>query len=153
MARDNATFTIDDREWQAYYRKFTPKEIDKLLTKASRAGATAAAKVVKARAPIGTSDRPSQYYRKTRAGHGSFRATVRAKQMRKRGLNAQTVGHVIAPMGKFAFTRAWLEAGTRPHGGHPGTAGKHWFRSAADAGSGVANTATARILETYARDR
>ena len=159
MANQGGTFTIDDREWQRYVSRFSPVEIDRIMLKASRAGAAAAAKVIKAQAPIGTSDRPSQFYRANSGKHGSFRASVKARKIRQRGTNARTIGHIVAPMGAFGFTRAWVEAGTKAHGyrtrggQHPGSPGRHWFRSAADAGTAVADTATTRILETYARDR
>lgn len=154
-----STFTIDDREWQRYVRKFSPREIDKMLAKASAAGARAAAKVIKAQAPVGTSDRPSQFYRQNGLRHGAFKKSVKAARIRARRANAGTVGHVIGPMGKTGFTRAWVEGGTKPHGyrsrrgRHPGSPGRHWFESASRAGSGVAATATRRFLDEYGRDR
>lgn len=154
---DNATFKIDDREWQRYVRKFGPRELDKLLAKASGAGARAAAKTIKADAPVGTSA-PSQFYRANGLGHGTFKRSIKAARIRKVGVQARTVGHVIGPMGKLGFTRAWVEGGTKAHGyktragRHPGARGKHWFEAASRAGSAVATTATQRILDTYAKD-
>ena len=155
-APSGGTFTIDDRQWQAYVRKFTPKEIDKLMTRATAIGSRAAAKVIKPQAPIGTSNRPSQFYRANGGGHGSFRASVRAKKIRPRGNNARTIGYVIGPMGKFGFTRAWAEYGTKPHGyrsrpgRHPGAKARPWFGAAASAGEAAATSATQRILDKYA---
>lgn len=135
MARAT-TVRLDDHELRAFLNLYDGPDIDKVLQKAALAGAKAAERIVRPAVPIGTSRRPSQYYRRQGLGHGTFARTVKARRIRKRGDQRTTIGYVIGPAGKNAFTRAWIAGGTRPHlirrgrGGriqHPGEKANRWF--------------------------
>lgn len=153
------TFRYDDHELQAFLAKYDKADLEKLLQKAAAAGARAAAPIIQSAAPVGTSPRPSGFYRRQGAGHGSFRGSIKARRIRRRGLNTGTIGFVVGPAGKFGFTRHWIAGGTRPHlirrgrGGrisHPGQRPNRWAdRVLANAGN-VANARTEQILRQYA---
>ncbi len=142
-----ATFTIDDRQQKAFMRRYTPRELDKVKTKAAAAGARAGAKVMKAAAPVGTSERPGPYYRANNLGHGTLKASVKAVKIRASAVNL--IGYRVGPQGKLGFTRAWVEGGTRPHGGHPGQRAQRWFDQADAAGLAASEQATRTIIERY----
>ncbi len=144
-----ATFRIDDRQTQAFMRRYTPREIDKVLQLAAAAGARAGAKVERAHAPIGKSKRESQFYRRQHAGHGEFARSVKATKVRQRGIQARTIAYVVGPQGKFGFTRAWIEGGTKPHKGHPGQAANPWFERGLPAALKAAETATRTVIDKY----
>lgn len=152
-----ASFRIDDHEWQAFIRRYSPREIDRIMQLAAAAGARAGAKVLKASAPVGRSSRPSQFYRREGGGHGQFKASVRAGRIRKRGVQARTIGYVVGPMGKFGFTRSWIAGGVRPHGyktrpgKHPGASPNPWFERAQSPAERAAEEASRRVIEKYAR--
>jgi len=149
---------IDRRAEVAYLARFTPDEVDKIVAQAAGYGGRAAAKVLAPQAPIGTAKRLSQYYRRMGLGHGTFRRSVRAAKIRGRGsaLRGQlgkTVGYVIGPIGKNAYTRAWIELGTRPHGGHPGEGPNPWVEQAASDALSVARDASDAVLALYGEAR
>lgn len=146
-----ATFIIDKRQQDAFMRRYTPREVDKVLTKAAAAGARAGVKVIKAAAPVGTSERPSQYYRTNALPHGTLKASVKATKIRAAAVN--TIGYRVGPQGKLGFTRAWVEGGTKPHmignRQHPGQRANPWFERADDAGLAAAESATRTVIERY----
>lgn len=130
---------------------YSASAVEHVLKEAARVGGRDAAKVMRAVAPIGTSQRLSQYYRKLGLQHGTFRKSVKAAAIRGRGsmisgLQGRTVGMVIGPIGKNAFTRSWIEEGTRR--GMPAT---HWVAHVAAAALSVARGASEAVLELYAR--
>lgn len=146
-----ATFRVDDREQRAFMRRYTPTEIDKVITTAAAAGARAGAKVLKRAAPIGTSRYPSQFYRRMGLGHGAFRNSVGARKVRQRGVNKRTIAYEVGPLRPMGFTRSWIAGGTRPHGGHPGQRANPWFDRADDGSKEAAEVATRRVIEAKAR--
>ena len=115
-------------------RAYTPQQVNRVLKQSAKYGGAAAAKVMKAKAPVGTSSRLSQYYRKMGLKHGTLRRSVRAAAIRKRG-----IGAVIGPMGSKAFTRHWVEARM------------HWTASLASTALSVAHRASDAVLTAYAR--
>ena len=142
---------IDRHEEEKMLRGYSGAAVDHILTQAAKVGAVGAAQVMKAEAPIGTSERLSQYYRRMGLGHGTFRKSVRAAPIRGRGsmisgLQGKTVGQVIGPMGRNAFTRAWIEEGTAR--GMPAT---HWVERVAHAALSVAREASDAVLALYVR--
>ena len=123
-----------------------------ILQQASTTGAREAAKVLREAAPIGVSERLSQYYRRMGLQHGAFKRSVRAAPIRGRGsaitgLQRRTVGSVIGPLGKNAFTRAWIELGTRR-----GEKANPWVERTAAAAFAVARAASDAVLALYARE-
>lgn len=144
------TFTIDREAEKRMLRGYSSEAVTFILKQAAKAGGKAAAAVVKAEAPIGTSTRLSQYYRKMGLAHGTFRHSVRAAEIRGRGsmikgLQGNTVGQVIGPIGKNAFTRAWIELGTVHQKARP------WIEPLAAAALSVARSASEAVLDLYAR--
>ena len=155
-----ATLVIDDRQQRALLAKFTQQKVDKVLQSAARAGANAMADVVRGAAPVGVSRRPSQFYRRQGLGHGTFLGSIKARRIRKRGLNSQTIGFVVGPAGKFGFTRHWITGGTRPHlirrgrGGriqHPGSKGNPFIERVAAEASRAAVAKSEAILTRHAK--
>lgn len=135
--------------------RFKPAAVDRALEDAAKAGATAAVKVLRPRAPVGTSQHPSLYYRRNGLSHGTFRKSVRAAKIRGRrsalaGLQGRTIGYVIGPLGKNAFTRYWIEAGTHGPGRHR-VAARPWIEGAASSTFSVARSASEAKLTAYAR--
>src|SRR5678815_4214935 len=121
MSRSSGiTVRLDRHEELKMLRGYTPEAVDRILTESAKKGAQQAKEVMRDHAPVGTSDRPSQYYRRQGLPHGTFRASVKASKIRS------TIGYVIGPQGKNAFTRGWLEWGTRR-----GMRGTHWVASTA----------------------
>lgn len=110
-----STFTFDDREMQKLIAHYEPEKIAKILQSAARAGAKAAEPIIAGAAPTGKSLRPSQFYRREGLSHGAFAATVKARRIRKKGIQAKTIGFVIGPAGRNAFTRPWIALGTKAH--------------------------------------
>ena len=142
--------SVDRRELDRFLARYTPSEITKIMKIAATNGGKEGAKVMRSAAPIGTAKRLSQYYRKMGLGHGTFRKSVRAAAIRGRGtaikgLQARTIGVVIGPMGKNAFTRAWIELGTRQARANP------WVEREAAAALSVARDASESVLELYGR--
>lgn len=135
-------------------RRFRPGDVDSALTFAATRGGQAAAKVLRNVAPVGTSGRRSQFYRRNGLGHGTFRKSVKSSKIRGRtgGLNVQgrTVGVVIGPQGRNGFTRAWLELGTSGPGRHR-QAGTNWVEHAAPIAFAVAQRESEASLGAYAR--
>lgn len=162
-----ASFTVDDRELQAFLKRYTQREVEIVLTKAGSAGARAALPIVRAAVPIGTSKRVGQYYRKMNLTHGTLRASVRSRKIRRRGVQSETIGWVIGPMGKDVasrrgFIRVWVAGGTRPHlirrgrGGriqHPGQAANHWAYGPLESASEAAAMKAEAKLRQYAEGR
>ena len=145
------TAIIDRKAEMAMLRGYSSSAVDYILKEAARVGAKGALAVMRDAAPIGTSSRLSQYYRKMGLGHGTFRKSVRAAPIRGRGsaisgLQGRTVGQVIGPMGKNAFTRAWIEFGTRR-----GERADPWVERIASAAFTVAREASESVLALYAR--
>lgn len=131
-------------------RGYREAEVIGILKEAAKLGAQAAAKVLKPKAPIGTAERLSQYYRRLGLQHGTFRRTIRAAAIRGRGsaiqgLQGRTIGWVIGPMGKNAFTRHWIEYGTRHARSNP------WVERSATEALSVARGASDAVLSAYAR--
>ena len=132
-------------------RRYGNAEIDRILKESAKLGANAAAKVLRAAAPIGKSQRPSQYYRRNGLGHGTFRKSVKAAIIRGRGsmiagLQGRTIGYVIGPMGSKGFTRNWIEHGTRR-----GMPANPWVERESTAALSVAQRASESVLEAYIR--
>ncbi len=144
-----ATFRIDDHQTQAFMRRYTPREIDKIMQLAAAAGGRAGAKVARQQAPVGGSKREGQFYRRQHADHGAFARSVKASKVRQRGIQARTIAYIVGPQGKFGFTRAWIEGGTKPHGGHPGQAANPWFERTMPAALKAADTATRTVIDKY----
>ena len=88
--------------------------VDHILREAAKVGGQDGAKVMRGAAPIGTSEREGQYYRRQGLGHGTFRKSVRAAAIRGRGsaikgLQAKTVGVVM----RYAFRGRWWRGTAR----------------------------------------
>lgn len=154
-----STFRYDDHELQAFLKHYTKPELEKILQKAAAAGARAAAPVLVASAPVGRTKRQSQFYRRQGAGHGMFRASIKARRIRRRGIQKGVIGFVVGPAGKFGFTRHWIAGGTRPHlirrgrGGrirHPGQTPDRWADGPLEAAGNVANARSEQILRQFA---
>lgn len=144
------TSRVDRRAELAKLRHYSADAVDHILREAAKVGANGAKVVIKAEAPIGTSTRLSQYYRAHGLGHGTLRASVRAAPIRGRGsmikgLQARTVGYVIGPIGKNAFTRYWVEMGTRHQ------PGQHWLAHILSAAVSVARSGSGAVLDLYQR--
>jgi hypothetical protein len=143
------TATLDRREEEKMLARYHGSEVEFILKEAAKAGGKAGAQVLKPNAPIGTSQRLSQYYRRMGLQHGTFRRSVRAAMIRGRGsaikgLQGKTVGYVIGPIGKNAFTRAWIEQGTRTARANP------WVEQSASASLSAAHDASDAVLTLYA---
>lgn len=141
--------SIDRRAETRFLARYHPAAVDHILGEAARVGAVGAARVMRGYAPVGTSDRQGQYYRRMGLGHGTFKKSVKAAKIRGRGslirgLQGRTIGYVIGPIGKTAFTRAWIEYGTSNERANPWVA-----RSAAEALS-TAQRASEAVLTLYA---
>jgi hypothetical protein len=168
------TARIDREAEKRLLARYSADNVLFILKEAARVGAQGGAKVMKAEAPVGESKRLSQYYRRMGLGHGSFRQSIRAALIRGRGsaikgLQGKTVGYVIGPMGKNAFTRAWVEAGTKAHdqgrrnagragrevqqghgkGQHPGAEGRRWMGAVAGPALDTARAASEAVLDLY----
>lgn len=144
------TATIDRREEQKFLKGYSASAVEHILGEAAKEGGKAGAAVLKSNAPIGTSARLSQFYRKMGWGHGKLRGSVRAAMIRGRNsfipnLQGRTIGYVIGPIGKAAFTRAWVEGGTAR-----GEAANPWVESGATAALSVAREASEAVLTLYA---
>lgn len=143
------TARLDRAEEERYLRKFSGSAVDHILGEAAKVGAKAAAQVMRSAAPVGTAQRLSQYYRRMGLSHGTFRKSVRAALIRGRGsainLQGRTIGYVIGPIGKNAFTRAWIEQGTSHARANP------WVEQAASPALTVAREASESVLEVYSR--
>lgn len=149
------TARLDTTQQQRFLKRYTELNVTKELDVAAKAGADAAKKVLVANAPVGTSEHPSQYYRKMSLPHGTFRRSIRAAKIRGRrsalkGLQGATVGYVVGPMGKNAFTRYWREQGTNGPGRHR-VAGLHWTEHSAGMALSVARSASESKLAAYAK--
>lgn len=120
------------------------------MEQARAASSRSAATVMRAEAPVGTAARLSQFYRRNGLHHGAFRASVRAAPIRGRGsairgLQGKTIGSVIGPIGRNAFTRAWIELGVAGH-----ERPNPWVERIADMILGVARDAADAVLTLYA---
>lgn len=142
--------TIDRAAEQKMLKGYRPEAVTAILQQAAKEGGRAAKAVLAPRAPIGTSSRLSQYYRRLALAHGTFRRSVRAAMIRGRGsalgkgLQGRTVGYVIGPIGKNAFTRGWIELGTRHQKARP------WVEEAAGQALTAAYAASDAVLTLYA---
>ena len=132
------TVKIDRRQEIKMLLHYRPAEVRRVMKQAAAEGGMAASKLVKARAPIGTSKRQGQYYRAHGLGHGTLRKSVKAAPIRRRGA---TIGRVIGPVGSKAFTRHWVEART------------HWLAGVAGPALAVAYRVSDAVLTHYARTR
>ena len=140
------TARLDRTAERRMLARFKPHEVDHVLLEAAKVGGQAGAKVLRSNAPVGTAARLSQYYRAHGLSHGTLRKSVRAAQIRGRhtaivGLQGRTVGYVIGPIGRQAFTRAWVEART------------HWTEHTAPAALAVAHDASDAVLVLYGASR
>ena len=152
------TYKVDDSGQRALMRHYAPDKLDKIFAASARAGAKAAESVMQAAAPVGKSKRPSQFYRRQALGHGTFKDSVKARRIRKRNINRETVGFVVGPAGKAGFTRHWISGGTRPHlirrgrGGrikHPGSRGNPWVERVAGRALAAATKASDAVIVRY----
>lgn len=145
---------IDTREQDRFLRRYNARGVETALTVAAAAGGKAGAAVLRSAAPVGKSARQSQYYRKSGLGHGTFKKSVTSRKIRGRSgalnVQGQTVGVVIGPIGKNAFTRYWIEAGTKGPGQHRQRANP-WVERSADETFRAARVATDNMLEAYAK--
>lgn len=151
MTTTLTTVRVDRTAEKRLLAAYRPQQVDVILRGAAKHGADDAAKVLRSDAPIGTSERQGQYYRRMGLPHGTFRKSVRAAAIRGRGsaiagLQARTVGQVIGPMGKNAFTRAWRELGTTH------ARATHWMAQVAAAVLAVAQRGSEAVLVRYSRD-
>jgi len=131
-------------------RGYTSEAVTRILKEAAKDGAQAAKAIVKPAAPVGTSTHLSQYYRRLGLPHGTLRKAVKVGYIRGRGsmikgLQGATVGYVIGPMGKSAFTRGWIEYGTRRQRANP------WLEKVAGMALAAAHRASENVLERYVR--
>jgi hypothetical protein len=140
------TVKIDRKQELKLLAAFDGASVSRVMGIAAEKGAKAAAKAVKSRAPIGTSDRLSQYYRRMGLGHGTLRSSVKAAKIQARG-SRMIQGYVVGPIGSKAFTRGWVELGTRRQGANP------WLERMAGAALRVAQHAAEDVLELYAKRR
>lgn len=158
--------TVDSRAIDELMRQFEPARVEKILKGARGAGSRAASRVVKGAAPTGRG-RPGQYYRAQGWGHGTLKASVKARSIR-RNRRQGVLGVVIGPMGRQAFTRHWVEHGTRAHvipprrgargiadvarglyTRHPGSQGRKWLDRVAPQALNAAVVAAERVLFRY----
>jgi hypothetical protein len=143
------TAKLDREDEKKMLARYKSDAVEYILKEAAKAGGKAGAQVLKAEAPIGTSKRLSQYYRRNGLKHGTFKRSIRAALIRGRGsaikgLQGKTVGYVIGPIGKNAFTRAWIELGTKHQPAH------HWMEDVASAALGASYAASDAVLTLYA---
>jgi len=151
------TYVVDDRGQRALMAHYAPEKLERMFQAAARAGAKAAEPILVAAAPVGRGARPSQFYRREGLGHGTFRGSVKARRIRKRGLNRRTIGFVIGPAGKAGFTRHWIAGGTRPHlvprgrrrVRHPGQRANPWVVGAAGPAAAAARAASDAVILRY----
>lgn len=160
----NFKATLDDRQERALFARYTPRKVEKILSAAGAAGARAAANVMRPKAPVGQGKREGQYYRRKHLGHGTFRGSVGARKVRRysrggiKGLQSNTLAWVVGPVGLNAFTRWWIEDGTKAHVlrkrgiAHPGAPARPWFRSVVGPASAMAQSVTEAILTRYANE-
>jgi len=138
---------IDRRAESRMLRGYTPSAVEQELLAAAKEGASAAAKVMRSNAPIGTAKRLSQYYRHKGLSHGTLQRSVRAAAIRTRSSGVSTVvGYVFGPLGPNAFSRRFVEGGTRT-----GRPANPWVARIASAALSVAQRASESLLEAYAR--
>lgn len=145
------TARLDRSAEKQLLARFTAPKVEAVLAESNKAGAKVAAAVLRSKAPIGTAARLSQFYRRMGGGHGAFRRSVRAAAIRGRGtaikgLQGRTVGSVIGPMGKWAFTRAWIERGTAR-----GERANPWVERSATPALAAAQAASEAVLTRYGR--
>jgi hypothetical protein len=124
------TATLDRRGSDRWKRK--TRGLDRIMGDAVRAGAEAGAEVMQANAPIGTSSRPSQYYRARGYGHGTLRSSIRARKI-------DDLAYAMAPMGPKGFARAFVEIKS------------HWTRRVKGQVRKAAQRASEAVLDRYAR--
>ena len=136
------TVTVDRRAEKAMLARYTPEKVTSILKEAAKEGGKAGAAVLRSAAPIGTSQRLSQYYRRMGLGHGTFRRSVRAAAIRARG----GIGSKIGPMGRNAFTRGWIELGTTHSRANP------WVERSATSALNAAQRGSEAVLERYSND-
>jgi hypothetical protein len=144
------TFIVDDRAQKALIRHYAPDKLARIFQASARSGAKAVESVLRPAAPVGDSVRPSQFYRRQGLSHGAFAATVKARRIRKRGANRTTIGFVIGPGGRNAFTRHWIAGGTRAHRigriQHPGQQANPWVERAAGRATSLGNRASEVVI-------
>jgi hypothetical protein len=147
------TFIVDDHGQRALFRHYEPKEIDRIFRASAKAGATSGAKVLQAAAPVGDSQPLSGLYRKYSLRHGALKASVKARPIRKRGVNKTTIGYVMGPGGRGGLARHWVTGGTRPHRvgnrRHPGSRGNPWVDRAASKANDAAAKASDAVITRY----
>lgn len=147
------TFKVDDSGQRALLRHYGQAKLDTIFQTSARAGAKAAAEVMRGAAPIGRSQPLSAVYRREGLEHGALRASVGARRIRKRGMNRGTIGFVVGPAGVGGFARHWVTGGTRPHRigrrQHPGSAGNPWVDRIADEANAAAARASEAVIVRY----
>jgi hypothetical protein len=152
------TFRVDDSGTRALLRHYGQDKLDRIFQSSARAGAKAAEPILQRAAPRGRSRKRSQFYRREGLQHGAFAATVKARRIRKKGIQKRTIGFVVGPAGRNAFTRHWIGGGVRPHlirrgrGGriqHPGHTADRWVEQAAPAALAAANRASEAVIVRY----
>lgn len=147
------TFRVDDRGQKALMRHYDPKKLDRIFGAAAKAGGEASEQVLRAAAPVGTSQPLSGIYQKAGLRHGALKASVDSRRIRRRGQNKGVIGVVIGPMGRGAVARHWVTGGTRPHriGNrmHPGSRGNPWVDRATNAADAAASSASETVIRRY----
>jgi len=147
--------TIDRREEERMLAGYSASAVDHILKEAAKYGGKAGAAVMKGEAPTFAYDMTRQgkrmFYRRNSLKEGTFKRSVRAAAIRGRGtairgLQGRTVGVVIGPIGKNAFTRHWIELGTRH-----GEKGSHWVEKAAREALRASYEASDSVLTLYAK--
>jgi hypothetical protein len=144
-------FRIDSREVDAWLKGLEEPKVAKALRTSTTAGAKAAVPILRAKTPTGKGMTGKYAH-----APGNLRALVRHKAMKKR----YGIGSVVAPMGKAAYYRRFVELGTKAHviagpeggflniGGrymravrHPGARPRHFIGGAAGSMTDAAESA------------
>jgi hypothetical protein len=147
------SFHVDDSGQKALFRHYEPKQLDRVFTASAGAGARAIAKTMQSAAPVGQSKRQGQFYRERGWGHGMLKASIKARKIRKRGINRNVIGYVVGPGGPAGFTRHWVTGGVRPHRigkvQHPGHTPDPWVERVAPAASAAGERASDAVIRKH----
>ena len=128
---------IDRRDEKRMLARFTAEAVAEVMDEAAAFGAKEAAKVVKAKAPVGVSERPSAWYRLRGYGHRTLKNSVQAAAIGSPGRGM--AGQVVGPMGDEGFARGFVAKRTG------------WPASAASLARTVAYRASDAVLTLYAK--
>lgn len=133
------TVQVDRREELRMLRAYSPAEIARVLTEAAKAGADEGSRTMRGQAPIGRGPLDSRY-RRAGLGHGTFRSTVRAAEIRRPGPSGER-GQVVGPMGRHSGIRGFVEKRTG------------WGARSASRVAGVMRAASDAVLARYVKAR